>query len=299
MPGGSLTDGAREKPLIRFSTEKWVEKRDMMLRLAKLRLWIRLWPRYLKLGWTLRSLAADRRSAIALVYLGATTLLRSLPPMRRPVHLTLYLGGSRCRVALKTRTELDVLEEIGLEDEYAPADEIPAETIVDLGASVGLASLRLAASHPQARVIAVEADPTLVPRLDANLAGLSATVVHAAVAASSGERQFFRSDIDSWGNSLDHTSWTQNPVTVRALSLADLLDSLRIDRVDLLKLDVEGAEWEMLDGITDPRVVAIIGEVHGREGRSPEEFVERLSGSMDVETISADHRQATFVARRR
>ena len=250
------------------------------------------------LGRKLRPLAADRRSAFALTYLGATTLLRSTSLMRRPVRLSVRLGSEVYRVALQTRTELDILEEIGLEDEYRLADEIPAKTIVDLGASVGLATMRLLASHPDARVIAVEADPVLIPRLEENFAGLPVTVVHAAVAGSSGERRFFRSDLDSWGNSLDHTSWTQKAVAVPALSLADLLDSHGIDHVDLLKLDVEGAEWEMLDGIDDPRIAAIVGEVHGREGKPPEKFIERLSLSMDVETISADRHQATFVARR-
>jgi FkbM family methyltransferase len=264
------------------------------------RLWITLWLRYLKLGWRLRALTADRRSALAMVYLGATTLLRSNPRlMRRPVHLALQLGTQSYRVALKTRTELDILEEVGLEDEYSPADAIPAQTIVDLGASVGLATLRLLSSHPGARVIAVEADPVLIPRLRANVAGLPVTVVHAAVASETGQRQFYRSDIDSWGNSLDNTSQTQNAVPVPAFSLSDLLDANDVDRVDLLKLDVEGAEWEVFEDPLDPRVVAIVGEVHGREGRTPERFIEKLSRSMDVEAISADPIQATFLAKQR
>lgn len=235
-----------------------------------------------------------------MLYLGATTLFRSNPRlMKRPVRLSLRLGDQTYPVGLKTRTELDILEEVGLEDEYRPADEISAETIVDLGASVGLATLRLLSSHPGVRVVAVEADPVLIPRLRANVAGLPVTVVHAAVAGDSGERRFFRSDIDSWGNSLDNISATQTAVTVPAVSLEDLLDSHGIDRVDLLKLDVEGAEWEMLEGQIDPRVAAIVGEVHARDGKTPEAFVEQLRETMEVETISADPHTATFLARRR
>jgi FkbM family methyltransferase len=264
------------------------------------RLWLALWFRYLRLGWRLRPLAADHRSALALLYLGGTTLFRSSPRlMQRPVRLSLRLGDKVYRVALKTRTELDILEEVGLEDEYRLADPIPAETILDLGASVGLATLRLLASHPGAKVVAVEADPVLIPRLRANVAGLPVTVVHAAVAASSGEREFFRSDIDSWGNSLDNTSGTQTAVAVPALSLGDLLDRHQIDRVDLLKLDVEGAEWEIFEAPLDRRIAAIVGEVHGREGKEPGAFLSELAGEMEVETISVDSHQATFVARPR
>jgi FkbM family methyltransferase len=271
-----------------------------MLPCLTYRLWIALWFRYLMLGWELRSLVAVRSSAVKMLYLGATTLFRSNPRlMKNPVRLSLWLGSESYTVALKTRTELDVLREVGLEDEYRPADEIPAMTIVDLGASVGLATLRLLSSHPEAQVIAVEADPVLIPRLRENVSGLPVTVIHAAVGSSSGERQFFRSDIDSWGNSLDHTSEKQTAVSVPAVSLGDLLDSHDLDRVDLLKLDVEGAEWEIFDGLLDPRIKAVIGEVHGRDGKAPEAFFELLSRSMSVETISVDPGQATFVATRR
>ena len=263
------------------------------------RLWIALWFRYVKLGWALRRLAADRRSAVALVYLGATTLFRSNPRLDLgPVRVRLRLGSATYQVALQTRTELDILEEVGLEDEYRPADAIPAGTIVDLGASVGLATLRLLSSHPTARVVAVEADPVLIPRLRENVSDLPVTVVHAAIAAGAGERQFYRSDMDSWGNSLENTSSRQTPVTVPAVSLTELLDAHGIDDVDLLKLDVEGAEWEIFDGPVDPRVAAIVGEVHGREEKTPASFIHRLGDSMDVETISADEHQATFIAKR-
>jgi FkbM family methyltransferase len=235
-----------------------------------------------------------------MIYLGATTLFRSNPRMmKRPVRLRLRIGGSTYPVILKTRTELDILEEIGLEDEYRPADAIPARTIVDLGASVGLATLRLLASHRNARVIAVEADPVLIPRLRANVKGLPVTVIHAAIAGESGERRFYRSDIDSWGNSLDQTSSRQKPVSVPALTLAELLDEHAVQQVDLLKLDVEGAEWEVFEDVLDPRIAAIVGEVHARDGKTPAEFVDRLAASLEVETISADTHQATFLAKRR
>jgi FkbM family methyltransferase len=263
------------------------------------RLWIALWFRYLKLGWALRRLAADRRSSVALLYLGTTTLFRSNPRLDLgPVRVRVRLGSGAYRVALKTRTELDILEEIGLEDEYRPADAIPAETIVDLGASVGLATLRLLSSHPNAEVVAVEADPVLIPRLRENVAGLPVSVVHAAIAAGAGERQFYRSDMDSWGNSLENTSSRQSAVTVPAISLAELLDGHGMTNVDLLKLDIEGAEWEVFDGPVDPRVAAIVGEVHGREENTPASFIDRLSATMAVETISADKYQATFIAKR-
>jgi hypothetical protein len=163
--------------------------------------WLAEWVRYLRLGWRLRPLAADRRSLCSLLYLGATTMLRSRPRLlARPVQMRLRLGNGVYCVGLETRTELDTLFEIGIEDEYRPADAIPAKTIVDLGASIGLATLRLLSSHPGAQVLAVEADPALIPRLRSNVAGLPVTVVNAAFGGSNGERTFYRAS----GSDRDH-----------------------------------------------------------------------------------------------
>src|SRR5262249_59785267 len=91
--------------------------------------------RYPLLGWRLRQIAGDRRSRWMFPYLGATTTLRSRGRiLRNPVRVRVRLGPPVREVALKTRTELDVLQEIGLEDEYGPADGVPAKVIVDLGA---------------------------------------------------------------------------------------------------------------------------------------------------------------------
>jgi FkbM family methyltransferase len=255
------------------------------------------WGHYIVLGIRLGALAADPRSRLALAYLGATTILQPYRFWRgRPVRVDVMLGGSRYPVRLQTRTELDVLGEIGLDDEYGLTDRIPATTIVDLGAHVGLATLRLLAAHPGARVVAVEADPALIPRLRENLAGLPVEIVHAAISREVGEREFYRSDISSWGNSLERTLHFQSAVKVPTTTLDALLDSRGIDRVDLLKVDVEGAEWDLFADGPPERAVAIVGEVHARGERAPRDLIDRVGRAMPVRLVSDDPWGATFVA---
>lgn len=262
--------------------------------------WVALWKRYARLGLRLGALAGDRRSRWLLAYLGATTLFRSGSTlMLKPVAVRVRLGRGIYPVRLQTRTELNVLYEVGLDDEYGTADDIQANTIVDLGAHVGLATLRLLSAHPNARVIAVEADPALIPRLRKNVAGLPVTVVHAAVCNREGEQVFYRSDRSSWGNSLDRTLPYQTAVRVPALSLSSLLESEGVERVDLLKVDVEGAEWDILDRGAPMQVAAIVGEIHSRNSNTPEHLIERLSESMDVRSQWVAPGQATFIATRR
>lgn len=248
----------------------------------------------------LRRLGADRRSRRLLLYLSARTLLPSprLRP-RTPATVNIRFGPRTFPVRLQSRTELSLLHEIGVLQEYAPADEIEARVIVDLGAHIGLATLRLLATHPDARVVAVEADPVLVERLRENVAGLPVTVVHAAICGESGTRPFYRSDTSSLASSLDPTVASQSSIRVPALSLDDLLDSQEIEEVDLLKLDVEGAEWELFEDGVPSRIRSIVGEIHPRGANAPEEYIERLaSPSMRVRQLSMEQGRATFVATR-
>jgi FkbM family methyltransferase len=257
----------------------------------------REWARHAVVGFRLGKVAANLRSRVVLAYLGLTAVFRSRGFWRGgPMRVEIVLGGRRYPVRLHTRTELDVLEEVGIDDEYGSTDEIPAKTIVDLGAHVGLATLRLLAKRPDARVVAVEADPALIPRLRENLAGLPVEIVHAAIGAGAGERDFYRSDISSWGNSLEKREWFQDAVRVPAITLEALLDAQGIETVDLLKVDIEGAEWDLFAAGPPPRARSIVGEVHAREGRVPHELVDRLSKAMQVRMISDEPWGATFVA---
>jgi FkbM family methyltransferase len=261
---------------------------------------VSLWLEYTRMGLSVGRAAADLRSRFLLAFLGATTLWRSgTGRLRGPIKVRVRLGPKSFPVLLQTRTELAVLSEIALGDIYADADLIPARDIIDLGANVGLATLRLLATHPDARVIAVEADPMLAARLRENVKGLPVTVVAAAIAADSEERTFYRSDSAAWGNSLDHVDPVQTSVKVSALSLPDLVRSQHVETVDLLKIDVEGAEWEVFREGVPMSVKAIVGEVHAHGDRTLEQFFRLLSADMTVSSQVVHERQASFVAIRK
>jgi FkbM family methyltransferase len=214
------------------------------------------------------------------------------------VRVRVRIGGRAFALHLAARTDLEVLNEIALEDEYGAADDVQARTIVDLGAHIGLATLRLLARRPDAHVIAVEADPRLVGRLRRNVASLPVTVVHAAIAGASGSRTLYRSDDSAWGNALRRTLPWQQGVEVPALSLGDLLEQQGLAEVDLLKVDVEGAEWELFaDGVPAP-VAAVAGEVHALDGSHPRELLARIEREMELTTGRVDDDRAVFVARR-
>ena len=60
------------------------------------------------------------------------------------------------------------------------------------------------------------------------------------------------------------------PVSCRVETLSRAIHTLGIGKIDLLKIDVEGAEWDVLRGISAhdwPRISQVVAEVHDEDGR--------------------------------
>lgn len=207
----------------------------------------------------------------------AAELVRAAGAFRRPDRvLRAYLGvapapfplpvetreGSRFSVA--DRHDAATAWMVFCRREYpVPAD---ARCIVDLGANYGAFTLFAARRAPRARIVAVEPHPQAFSRLEEHVAGngLSARVEcwPVAVAAAEGERWMSADPRDAGPSRGIHPPGTvpDRPFArVRTLPFATVLQrALRAagtERIDLLKMDVEGAEHEIVPHLT-PAVLA-------------------------------------------
>lgn len=158
------------------------------------------------------------------------------------------------RLALRPDSfDFPIFTEVWLRDVYRLARlPQPIGTVVDLGANVGLFSTRAALLG--AEVIAIEPVEENRALLRKNLAGCGVQnrvrLIEGAISGRSGERlRMWKSADNSGGHSLQ-----QNPATAAApseeevttVSLADLFAREGVTRCDLLKCDVEGAEFDAL-----------------------------------------------------
>jgi FkbM family methyltransferase len=112
---------------------------------------------------------------------------------------------------------------------------------LDIGANIGMKSLLLSGLVPEGRIVAIEAAPRVFPILQRNIAdnGIpNVAVMHCAVGASDGEVKF--NDNSAWGYISDHG------VTVPLKRLSTIIAEQGLARVDLIKMDVEGYEFEIL-----------------------------------------------------
>jgi FkbM family methyltransferase len=130
-----------------------------------------------------------------------------------------------------------------------------AEVIFDVGANVGIFSLAALAAEPNAVVHAFEPTPEIAKRLlnAAELNGLHKLNVHAlAVSNANGYAKLNRWSGDMGTNSgmnfIFGSADEGDPNRVPIVSLDDFCQEYAINRIDLLKVDVQGHEAEVFKG---------------------------------------------------
>ena len=162
------------------------------------------------------------------------------------MRLRLYALGNGCeKNALFTPQMFDVMERGILAEEIERKRD--GFTYVDIGANVGLYSLYVASCAPDARILAIEPQPGILDRLRFNLAanpGVKVDVLPIALADREGTVELLLDTNDSGGTHIETVTRHESGVSV-SVPCRPLLSVLRdagIASIDVLKIDVEGAE---------------------------------------------------------
>ncbi len=156
-------------------------------------------------------------------------------------------------------------------------------TVVDLGANMGFYTLQAAWADKTVRVIAVEPVPVYVEVLKNNATRnnlKNIQVIQAAIGGCSGQQIPITIWYSDTGEPMVQVRIPEDAkrietIQVPVLTLAEVFELGRIVSCDLLKVDVEGAEYETLEAAPEDiwnRISRIIMEVHEKEGREKEEL---------------------------
>lgn len=184
--------------------------------------------------------------------------------MKRPIHGVVLLR--------EQTSDFLTFEEVILEEVYSPiATHLRnCQTIIDLGSNIGLTSLYFAARYPSCRILAVEPNPDSYAMLRANLAALIAagrcnTLQVAAWRAEEALAIYQEPGRYSVSTVGRLTPGEKVGAGVKGMTLAEIIEHSGFDKVDLLKVDIEGSEIELFSGDRNwlQRIRAIAIEFHG------------------------------------
>ncbi len=197
---------------------------------------------------------------------------------RRTVAVSVRVRGTAVRLRVADRSQIEAVREVLVQEEY----DVPVtgvRTIVDAGANAGMATLYLHGRHPGARIVAVEPDPGTYDLLEANTAALPGVTCVCGALADRDGTVVLHTGAESWAASTRPGRGRPDAVVVAAETLETLAARHGLDRIDLLKLDVEGAEAEVLLGPGMQRVGAVVFEYHAElAGIGLWDLLDRLDG---------------------
>ena len=159
---------------------------------------------------------------------------------------------------------------IFIDQEYAFYIKATNPRILDLGANVGMSILYFKTLYPNSTVTAFEADPEIFEFLKENIELNQLTGIelyNQAAWISDGKLEFIQDGLGGSALSSDNLASSQNYIFVPTIDLKVFLEDKEFD---IAKIDIEGAEIELIPHIIDSFKVAkiVVFEYHSRKNSS-------------------------------
>jgi len=150
--------------------------------------------------------------------------------------------------------------------EYSQPQLREPTLVIDAGANIGISSLYFAHRYPAAKVYAIEPEARNFDLLTLNCKDVRSIIPwRAAVWNRLVPLSLTDPAAESWAFSVVETFGPSG--TIQSVTIPDILAHAKCDEIDLLKLDIEGAELELFSQDWDewlPKVKTLVIELHDR-----------------------------------
>src|SRR5262245_12635653 len=149
--------------------------------------------------------------------------------------------------------------------------EAEVKTVVDVGANVGASIVFWRSRYPAAKIYGFEPEPGNFAMLQKNTQNLPGVFVfNEALGDATGEMKFIHSpgsgNEGGWSMYQRGARGDEKVVTLPVVRAEEKMKALRIDAIDVLKVDTEGAERVVIAGLGRHLLAStryVCGELHG------------------------------------
>jgi len=175
--------------------------------------------------------------------------------------------GIKYRISLRKKSsDYETFYQAIVHNQYNFNYSINPQIIIDGGANIGLASIALKNMFPAAKIIAIEPDSENFAQLNKNIRCYTDIET---VQAGLWNRKAILSVTDKYKQGkwamVTQEVKTEASDTIATITISELMLRFELDRIDILKLDIETAERELFSSAYAewlPKVKVIIIELH-------------------------------------
>lgn len=139
------------------------------------------------------------------------------------------------------------------------------DVIVDLGAHVGIVSVYFSKKFPEAKIYSVDPDRENFHNLQRNCveAGCqNVSFANVAISADSRELTFFHCNSNSGASTIFKHPKSSFEFKAESCTFEDFKKANQIDKIKLLKIDIEGMEYEVIKTIDLTKVDYLMVDLH-------------------------------------
>ncbi len=165
-------------------------------------------------------------------------------------------------------SDTTVFYQIFSDREYDNPIDFTPNVIVDAGANIGLTSLFYANKYPNAKIYSIEPDKENFETLQfntnnySNITCLNYGLWHQDTSLRVSDK--FQGG--KWAMVVEEID-TEEPGSIKAISLNSLISQFQLNQIDILKMDIESAEFEVFSKHFElwiPKTKMMIVELHDR-----------------------------------
>lgn len=144
-------------------------------------------------------------------------------------------------------TDIDIFEQIFLIKDCQLPIDIEPKLIIDAGAHIGCSAIFYSLMYPNAKIYAIELSPSNFDVLVENSKQVKNVIpINAAIWNKSIDLEILNPSDDGWSFKAGVVSKeSKGSIKIKGIRIEEILEMSRAERINLIKIDIEGAEKEI------------------------------------------------------